>query len=313
MAAMAGTGRLRLAITGGTGFVGAHLIAAARDAGHEVTALTRRGGADGERLRWVPGALDDAPSLARLAAGADAVIHVAGVVSAPDAAGFAAGNIAGTEAMLAAARAAGVPRFVHVSSLAAREPALSRYGWSKAQGEACVAAGGLDATIVRPPAIYGPGDREMLELFRAARTGVLPLPPGGRLSVIAVADLCALLLALAPPGTPPDASRGATLEPDDGVTEGWTHRALARAIGAAVGRPRLLALPLPGGVLRAGAAIDGWLRGPRAKLTPDRVAYFRHPDWVVRARPDPALWVPRIPTPAGLAATAAWYRAQGWL
>ena len=83
-------------------------------------------------------------------------------------------------AMLAAATAAGVRRFVFVSSLAAREPQLSMYGASKARAEALVERSGLDWSIVRPPAVYGPGDRETLELFKMARLGLVLMPPAGR-------------------------------------------------------------------------------------------------------------------------------------
>ncbi len=299
---------MKLAITGGTGFVGQHLIAQAVAAGHQVQALARRAQPASAGVTWIDGALDRAESLAALVAGTDAVIHVAGVINAPDRAGFAAGNVAGTQAMLAAAEGAGVRRFVHVSSLAAREPGLSDYGWSKAESEPPVIAAALDTTIVRPPAVYGPGDREMLELFRMARRGLMPLPPGGRLSLIHVADLARLLLALAEG----DGCIGATIEPDDGVATGWDHRDLARAIGTAVGR-RVIPLPVPEALLRVGASIDGWIRGKNAKLTPDRVRYFSHPDWVVRDRPPAAVWQPEVATPAGLATTAAWYRAEGWL
>ncbi|MET0270746.1 MAG: NAD-dependent epimerase/dehydratase family protein [Sphingomonas sp.] len=299
---------MKLAITGGTGFVGGHLIRLAAEQGHAVRALARRAQSPRAGVEWVAGALDRPESLAALAGGADAVIHVAGVVNAPDRAAFAAGHIAGTSAMLAAAEAAGVRRFVHVSSLAAREPGLSDYGWSKAGAEAAVSASTRAWTMVRPPAIYGPGDAEMLELFRMAKRGVMPLPPGGRLSLIHVADLARLLLTLAE--RPADAQR--VMEPDDGVRDGWDHRDLARAIGAAVGR-RVLPLPVPAGLLRIGARIDGMARGAQAKLTPDRVRYFCHPDWVVHARPGEDVWRPLIPTPEGLAATADWYRAEGWL
>src|SRR3546814_14244242 len=79
--------------------------------------------------------------------------------------------------MIAAAAAADVGRFVHVSSLAAREPELSAYGRSKAESEKLMAESGLDWAIVRPPAVYGPGDRESLELFRMAARGLVLLPP----------------------------------------------------------------------------------------------------------------------------------------
>ena len=102
--------------------------------------------------------------------------------------------------MLSAATAGGIHRFVHVSSLAAREPKLSLYGASKERAEGLVMSSGLDWAIVRPPAVYGPGDRETLELFRMAKLGLMLMPPKGRVSVIHVDDLARLLLALAAPG-----------------------------------------------------------------------------------------------------------------
>ena len=171
-------------------------------------------------------------------------------------------------------------------------------------------ASACDWTIVRPPAIYGPRDREMLDLFRFARRGVLPLPPGGRISVIHVRDLCRLLLAC----LANDQSHGRIFEPDDGREGGWTSVEFARAVGRAVHR-RVFALPLPKMLLLAGVRIDRLVRGQKAKLTRDRVNYFCHPDWVAgpHARPPAALWLPHIPTEEGLTATARWYEAQGWL
>lgn len=298
-----------LAITGGTGFVGSTLIDLALAGGHQVRALTRRPQPPRDGVSWIEGALDTPDALDRLVAGADAVIHVAGVVNAPTRAGFASGNIDGTRAMIAAATRGGVRRFVQVSSLAAREPRLSAYGWSKAEADALLTASDLDWTIVRPPAVYGSGDMEMFELFRLASKGVALLPPGGRLSVIHVADLARLLLALAAsnPGKH-------IYEPDDGRERGWTHTEFAHAIGAAVGK-RVRPLAMPRWVMRAAARADGLLRGDKAKLTRDRVDYFCHPDWTSThgAKPPPELWQPQIATPRGLADTAAWYRARGLL
>jgi nucleoside-diphosphate-sugar epimerase len=297
-----------LAITGGTGFVGKRLIDRALAAGHHVRALTRRPQAAREGVQWIAGALDTPGALRDLATGADAVVHVAGVVNAPDKAGFVAGNVIGTQTVVAAAKDAGVPRFVHVSSLSAREPALSTYGWSKAEGEAAVLAAIPDAAVVRPPAIYGPGDLEMLELFRLARKGVVPLPPPGRFSTIHVDDLADLLLALAAGDV------AGVFEADDEAPMGWSHVDFARALGRAVGK-RVVPLSTPRSILMLSARVARALQGDRAKLTPDRAAYFSHPDWVVRAdrRPPPALWRPAIATEPGLAATAEWYRAAGLL
>ncbi|MFA6112380.1 MAG: NAD(P)H-binding protein [Sphingomonas sp.] len=298
-----------IAITGGTGFVGRTLIELAVQAGHEVRALTRRPQPDIARVTWVSGALDTGMALTSLVRGADAVIHVAGVVNAPDRDGFAAGNIAGTQAVVDAATGAGAHRFIHVSSLAAREPSLSAYGWSKAGAEHVVEASSLDWTIVRPTAIYGPGDMEMRDMFRLAKRGLALLPPPGKISVIEVGDFARLLLAL----VATDPGR-VILEADDGVEGGWTHDAFARAIGAAVGQ-RVLPLALPKGLLSLAARGDRLFRGTKAKLTADRVGYLSHPDWTIdpARRPARSLWQPQVPTPRGLAATAAWYRANGLL
>ncbi|MES2493921.1 MAG: NAD(P)-dependent oxidoreductase [Pseudomonadota bacterium] len=301
-----------LAITGATGFVGQALLERALAAGFEVQALTRREQPARAGVTWVMGDLADRAALSRLANRCEAVIHVAGVVNAPDAEGFAAGNVAGTLAVIEEAKAAGVPRLIFVSSLSAREPRLSAYGASKAKAEKLVMASGLDWTIVRPPAIYGPRDRELFELFRVARWGVLPMPPRpGRASLIHVDDLAELLLALVP-ARPPTSYK--LFEPDDGRPAGWSHYELGRAIGWAVGR-RPWILHLRQTALQRLARIDGWLRKGKAKLTPDRVGYMCHPDWVVseRRRVPASLWVPRIETREGLKATAAWYRQQGWL
>ncbi|MEC9066118.1 MAG: NAD(P)-dependent oxidoreductase [Pseudomonadota bacterium] len=300
-----------LALTGGTGFVGQATLDAIAQGGLAARALARKVPAESRPgIDWVRGSLSDREALARLVEGAEAVIHIAGLTSTLVPAEFEAANVAGTLALVEAAKAAGVRRFVFVSSLAARRPDLSAYGASKARAEKIVAASGLDWTTVRPPAVYGPRDRDMFELFRAARRGVVPMPPPGRASMIHVEDLARLLLALVPGGE--DVS-GATFEPDDGREGGWPHRALALAIGQAVGRrPWVPHLSRP--VLDWASRIDCSVRRARARLTPDRVGYMCHPDWAA----DPARavprdrWRPRIATVEGLAATARWYREQGW-
>ena len=143
-----------------------------------------------------------------------------------------------------------------------------------------------------------------------ARRGLIALPPAGHLSLIHADDLAALLIALAASDTP-DAL---TVEPDDGHPGGYSHREFAALLGRAVKR-RSFAVPVPQAILRTAAALDGLIRHDGAKLTPDRVAYFCHPDWVAdpaKAVP-PELWRPAIEAATGLAATADWYRVEGWL
>ncbi|PZN95196.1 MAG: epimerase [Alphaproteobacteria bacterium] len=291
---------MTLALTGATGFVGSRVLF--RHDG-QARALARRPQPPRRLVWWVSGDLADPAALARLCDGASAVIHIAGVVSAPDRATFDAGNVAGTAAMLAAASAAGVTRFVHVSSLAAREPRLSMYGASKAAAETLVTASDCDWVIVRPPGVYGPADREMLDIYKLAALGLYIAPPG-RISLLHVDDLAAALLTLAAGG----ASRQ-ILEIDDGATDGHAHPEFAAAIAAALGR-RVRTIPLPLAMLHLAARI-----GLSAKLTRDRAAYIAHPDWVARGGNAAltGLWTPQFDLAAGVADTVAGYRRRGWL
>lgn len=302
-----------LAITGATGFVGSAVLAEALAEGHQVRALARRDQAPRAGVEWVRGDLDTAEALAALVAGADAVIHVAGLTNTPDPAAFEAANVTGTANVIAAMQAAGLRRLVFVSSLSARMPGLSAYGASKAKAEDLVEASGLDWTTVRPPGVYGPRDVDYLEMFRTAKLGFVPLPPGGASSIIHADDLARLLVALASGNAAPTKKK--VYEPDDGREGGWSHKELAQAIGWAVGKRSVFAPHLPRAVLDAAATADRLIRGDRAKLTADRVGYMAHPNWVSRfdRKPPPGLWQPTIAGEEGLKATAEWYRREGWI
>lgn len=301
-----------IAITGGTGFVGRAVIEEAVRQGMIVRALCRKRQSPSASVVWIEGTLDDTASLDRLVEGADAVLHIAGLVSARTQAAFDAVNVDGTRAVIDAARKAGIDRFVHVSSLAAREPELSAYGASKARSETLVRASGLEWTTVRPPAVFGPGDKEMLDLFRLAKRGVAVLPPGGRLSVIALSELARLLVALTHRH---EDTTGETYEPDDGKEDGWSYEGFAQAIGRAVGRQQVATVAAPRWALSLGARLDTVLRRDGAKLTPDRARYIAHPDWVAGwgKQPPREVWKPQLATSAALIQTVQWYRKQGWL
>ena len=134
---------MRLAVTGGTGFVGQHLMRLAVAAGHSVAALARSPQSPGPGVDWVMGDLLAPVIPDELCRGADAVIHVGGIINPRRPAEFYEANVGGTERMILAANRARVHRFIHVSSLAAREPALSQYGASKAASEALFDGSGL--------------------------------------------------------------------------------------------------------------------------------------------------------------------------
>mgnify|MGYP002784674860 CR=1 FL=1 len=307
------SGEVPLALTGGSGFVGQAVLDILAERNLPAGALVRRVAEhDHSRVEWINGDLDNKRALDHLVAGARAVIHVAGLTNAPDPAAFETANVAGTAQLIAAARQAGTKRFIFVSSLSAREPQLSAYGASKAKAEKLVEDSGLEWTIVRPPAVYGPRDRDMFELFRSAGFGFVPLPPGGATSIIHAHDLARLLVDLV--DAQPALVRHRVFEPDDAREGGWSHKELAAAIGQAMGK-RVFAPHLPRAVLQGAAAVDRLLRGASAKLTPDRVGYMCHPNWVARSDrrvPEP-VWQPQVAGEAGLQATADWYRRQGWL
>ena len=304
---------LMLAITGGTGFVGGHTIQAALARGHRVLALARKPQPARDGVGWVAGSLSDPAALDLLMARADAVIHIAGVTNAKDRAGFEEGNVTGTAFVR---RAAQDRPFVHVSSLSAREPRLSTYGWSKLAGEQIARGAEGPVAAVRPPGVYGPGDREFLELMRTARTGFIPMPQGSVTSMIHGEDLGRALVALAEDLAGPALSAGQVYEIDDGAG-GYTPAQMADAIGTAIGRS-VRAIPISAPALHLAALGDtAWakLKGALPRISRDRARYMAHPDWSAdsSALLSLGIWKPRIPLADGMAETARRYRAQGLL
>lgn len=319
-------------MTGGTGFVGRHLVNALIRRGDSVTALVRTPAKAAELaqlgVRLVPGDLSDAPILRAATRHQDVIFHLAGLVAARSEAEFLEVNRDGT-ARLAAAVAAESPdaRVILVSSMAAGGPTeratrlrgsepsrpVTAYGRSKLAGEAALRATPLRWSIVRPPAVYGPGDTEMLRVFKAARWGVVPLFGDGNqeLSLIYGPDLAGALAATAES----DATIGATYYACH--PEIHTSRSLVTTVGRAVGRnariilvPRglaALALRLTGGAAR--------LAGRATILTLDKAQEFFAPAWTADAEPLAAAtgWRASHNLDQGAAATVAWYRSAGWL
>jgi nucleoside-diphosphate-sugar epimerase len=312
-----------VAVTGATGFLGSqliHCLAAGPD--WTIRILARRmptaALTPAARLQVVLGNLNDPESLRRLVSGADVVVHVAGIVKARHAAAFRSVNVGGTE-NLAAAVVAAAPeaRVVHVSSLAAREPRLSPYAASKHAAEEIMAglASRRAVTIVRPPAIYGPGDPEILPMFQLAARGLGPFPAarGARLSLIHVADAASAIAAVAAEATLPDF----TYEIDDGYPGGYSWSDLMAALSAAVARPiKTMRLPRP---LMAGVALGAELQrrigGRVSALCLAKLPELYHPDWVARGPrlSDRIGWRPRFLVDAGFRDALAWYRAENWL
>ena len=307
------------ALTGATGFMGSHLVGALQAQGFDVRVLARREpsppGWTGPRPEVVAGDLSDVAALERLVEGAAVVVHCAAAIKAPDLAGFMAVNRDGTTRLAeAAARRAPGAHVLVGSSLAARAPEVSSYAASKRAGESAAAAviPSERLTIVRPPAIYGPGDRETLTLFQAAALSpVLPLLSGSaRMSLMHVADAAAHTAALAARRS------GGTWTLADERPEGYGWREILLGLGAAVGRRPLLVPVSPGVLTLAAGAGDALSRvtGRPPLLSPDKVRELLQADWAVtRTEMADGLPAPKFNLEAGFASAAAWYRAAGWL
>jgi nucleoside-diphosphate-sugar epimerase len=202
-----------------------------------------------------------------------------------------------------------------VSSLAARAPELSDYAASKRAGEgAALEVLGPRLTVFRPPAIYGPGDRETLGLFRlAARSPVLPLPgrPEARLALAHVDDVAGVIADLAARESSPGAVSFGGARPS-----GYDWREIMTQASQAVGRRSHL-VSIPRSLLTAAAALSGAsarLIGRPAIFTPGKARELLHGDWSVS--PEEAAGVVRegaIDLREGFASTAEWYRGRGWL
>ena len=304
-----------IALTGATGFIGAMLVDHLLAAGWNVRALVRPRSAhriaEKPGLETVTGSLQDSESLNRLVQGAAAVVHCAGAVRGATAADFNAVNVDGLEQLVRAALSLTPrPRFLSLSSLAARAPELSHYASSKHQGELALAAMAEDMEWValRPPAVYGPGDKEMLPLFQWMERGIALVlgEPHARVSLLYVEDLCAAVLSCLDAGS----CRCGVYELNDTQTGGYSWDEIIAKVSALRGR-RIISLRLPAALLNLIARINvavARLIGYAPMLTPGKVRELRHPDWVADNSALTAAigWQPLFPLEQGLQRTMGW-------
>lgn len=274
-------------MTGATGFIGGALCRELVEAGYRVRALVRPGSA-GKALPTgvarILGELNDPGSLAGLLDGAAAVVHCAGAVRGASRAAFMQTNAAPVDGLARAAHRAGTRRFILISSLAASRPELSPYADSKRAGEAALLAlaDGLDCIVLRPPAVYGPGDSEMLPLFRLMRSGFAPVftSRDSRFSLIFIGDLVRAIIATltcaAVQGGEP------VFELHDGHLDGYTLDDLIAELEK-TGTARVRRIPVPAAALDIAAAANllfARLFGYAPMLTPWKLRELRHPRWV---------------------------------
>lgn len=322
-------------VTGANGFVGSHLVRELLGRGHTVRALVRQN-SDRSRVSdlpidWITGDLDSPEALTQGCDGARWVYHVAARVKAPDLAAYRHANVIGTGNLLDAALRSSdsIERFVFISSMAAGGPATNGhprtesdpddpqtpYGISKLEGEMLVRAHAdrLPVSIIRAPAVYGPGDTEVLGFFQAVDWHLKPIFSGrpSRLSIVHVADLVAgILLAASTP-----AAAGETFYIAE--SELYDMASMEDMIQASLDT-WALRVRIPKALLLGIAMVCEWVGkagGFTPKLNRDKARDFLQTDWTCSVAKAERLlgFKAKIPFARGARQTVEWYRAKGWL
>ena len=295
-------------VTGASGFIGRALTRRLIETGREVRCLARRSseirGASELGAEIVYGDLSEPVSLEEAVRGVNEIYHLAGALRSPFPRQLYKVNSEGTANLAAAVNKAnpGLERFVYVSSQAAAGPRgkgpVSHYGRSKAGGEASLSF--LDSyTIVRPAAVYGPGDTDFLPLFRMASKGIFLKPlKAGLLSFIYIDDCVSDIIS---------ARKDENYFISDGRTYNWSQ--VASALAAALGR-RIVKIAVPRSVLRAYGAAGtafGMIAGMPVTLNYDKVKEMLGGDWVMPEAPERG----GTGIQSGFARTYCWYLDNG--
>lgn len=293
-------------LTGATGFIGRRIQAALCEAGYTLRAIVRPGSRNRRRIdprcEPVECALGDDRGLAAALASAGAVVYCAGRVRGGSLDDFLPANVDGVKAVLRAlAQAENSPPVLLISSLAAGRPQLSDYARSKSLGEAALqehASGPW--TILRPPAVYGPGDREMRAVLSMVRRGIIVHagPRDQRVALLHVDDLAAAVTAWLGAWR---SCRGSTYAIDDGRPGAYDWSAMA----AAAGHARYRRLRIPAGLLSALGHCNlmfSQLTGRAPMLTPGKVRELTEAAWLCDNSAFAAAtgWGPQIDLAAGL-------------
>jgi nucleoside-diphosphate-sugar epimerase len=324
---------MKVLVTGATGFLGGHVAEALSSRGDHVRALVRKT-SNKKLLEKLPnvelfeGSVEQVERLAEAVDGVDAIVHCAGIVKARSTDEFFAVNVGGTSNLVEAARRRPLKRFVHVSSLEAcgpsadgrpvsaeQESPVTVYGRSKLAAEKVVlsARDSVPVTILRPAAIYGPRDVEILDAFKSIQRGLFPVINGGRSKTIWIyATDCAEACIRA---IDADAPSGGVYFVDDGcgaIDMQQMFGDFERALGK-----KALRAPLPLPVLMTvarGVEMFGRLTNRAVMLTREK-ANMLVQDWVCSSeatRRDLG-WEPKVPWVEGVPRTVQWYRDNGWL
>lgn len=272
-----------VALTGATGFIGREILCSLVGNGYHVRALTRKPREDEKRIHWVFGDLNNKTALHQLVEGVDAVIHCAGSVRGSSLEDFVRTNVDGTSNLVQAAEHQAIkPRFLLVSSLAAREPELSWYAKSKQMAEQFVVnySASSQWIIFRPTAVYGQGDKELKPVFNATRHGLLPLigETSNKISLLHVDDFVAAIQCWLTMSVPVNG----IYELDDGNEGGYSYESIAAITQEVWGRP-VRCIKVPISVVSLVAKINltlAKLFHYAPMLTPEKVKELQHSNWL---------------------------------
>jgi nucleoside-diphosphate-sugar epimerase len=318
---------MRLFLTGGTGFLGSHVVERAVARGWEVACLARTSSDTGflktQPVKLVEGDVSGALSPeARAALGAaEAVVHAAGLIQARNLDEFLRVNAGGTESLAAAHRdAGGRGRFVLVSSISAAgagrredEPGapVSDYGKSKLAGEEKARASGLPWVVLRPGIIYGPRDHATLKYMKVVKRGFRPNLGSRQHAFTHGRDVADAVVA----ACEREAAVGQVFHVNSGVEHHWDD--FGRAVAHALGR-RSLPLPIPdAGIWFAAFFAEAWARARRRPtitgLDKARDATAKVGSADNRKARERLSWTPRFDLEGGVKETVDWYLAHGWL
>lgn len=297
-----------IAVTGATGFIGGAIVRFLVQHGYRVRALIRPSSIEkplSPEVERIVGSLDDPGSVEHLLHGADAVVHCAGAVRGARESTFMRTNTDAVELLVhKAAQEKCLERFLLVSSLAATQPQISPYAASKRGGEVALERGGANMhwLALRAPAVYGPGDRELLPIFSAMLRGVVPVwgDRQARFSLLFITDLVAAVECWLSSPTPAHGIH----ELHDGRSNGYTMDDVIE-IAARFSSRRVYRVRVPSMLLDLVAAANlrfSRLAGYEPMLTPWKLSELRHPRWVCDNGNFTAAsgWEPRISLVEGL-------------
>lgn len=302
-----------IAVTGATGFIGKNLVFHAINRGYTVKALTRNANivSNNENLHYIVGDMQNYEDLNNLTEKADVIIHLAGTITSHNHNDFRLNNVIGTQNLINNICDRKNMRFIHMSSLAAREKNISDYGLSKFESEKAVISSNTQWTIIRPPAVYGRYDREILELFKWAKWRIMPSPIEGKASFLNVNDLCTFLINII--------DRHDTFKRLFNFDSGLDHRInydqLASLLSDVFGH-RVIRVRLSENFMTAASFVERKLRRANSHLTMDRVRYYNHPDWIVspdKLPPEDLLANFNTSFHSGLSDLYQWYKSENWL